>query len=160
MRQVLRSKKFTVTFDTAFSEVIGNCQQAPRKDQSGTWITEEMRDAYKELHRLGFAHSVEVWNQDKELVGGLYGVAIGKCFFGESMFAKASNASKMGFITLTRQLETWGFQLIDCQVHTTHLESLGALMISRQSFTRRLAQLIHYPNREGTWQLEIPPPRQ
>jgi leucyl/phenylalanyl-tRNA--protein transferase len=126
MRQVLRSGKFRVTFDTCFAEVIQACSASFRKDQDGTWITNDMIAAYTELHRLGHAQSIEVW-QGEELVGGLYGVQVGHVFCGESMFSKVSNASK-----------TNKYNLIDCQVHTEHLESLGAEMVSREEYMRML----------------------
>jgi len=133
MKQIFRKKKFSVTFDQDFLGVIRGCQEIYRPGQGGTWISEEIINSYHELHKKGFVHSVEVWEGNK-LVGGLYGGYFGKCFFGESMFAKASNASKVGFITLAKNLQQQGFQLIDCQVYTKHLESLGAEMISRQDF--------------------------
>jgi leucyl/phenylalanyl-tRNA--protein transferase len=130
MRQVLRSGKFKVTYDTCFTDVIKACSTSFRKDQDGTWITNDMINAYAGLHRLGHAHSVEVWADD-ELVGGLYGVQVGPVFCGESMFAKQSNASKTALISLC---QTGQYKLIDCQVHTEHLESLGAGMISREEY--------------------------
>jgi leucyl/phenylalanyl-tRNA--protein transferase len=137
MRPILRKQTFDVSFDKDFRNVIRNCQKMPREGQDGTWITNEMETAYIELHRMGFAHSVEVW-QNNELVGGLYGQILGTCFFGESMFAKVSNASKVGFITLVKNLAHHGIEMIDCQVHTPFLESLGAEMIPREEFLERL----------------------
>lgn len=133
MRPLFNQNKFRVTFDQNFEEVIKNCQNISREDQPGTWITADMMKAYIKLHKKGYAHSVEVW-QGKELVGGLYGVSLGKVFFGESMFAKVSNASKFGFITLVKHLKQKGFLLIDCQQETKHLESLGAAAIKRKDF--------------------------
>lgn len=133
MRPLFNQNKFRVTFDQNFVEVIKNCQNISREDQPGTWITADMMKAYIKLHKKGYAHSVEVW-QGKELVGGLYGVSLGKVFFGESMFAKVSNASKFGFITLVKHLKQKGFLLIDCQQETKHLESLGAAAIKRKDF--------------------------
>lgn len=130
MRKVLRSDTFTVTLDTAFDRVIENCSAAPREGQDGTWITADMKAAYNELHRLGFAHSVEVWQGDA-LVGGLYGVHAGDVFCGESMFSKVSNASKTALIWLCNNTN---YKLIDCQVYTEHLESLGARMIPRTDY--------------------------
>lgn len=150
MKQVLRKDTFTVTLDQSFREVMCHCKVIRRQGQKGTWITEEMLDAYCQLHTLGYAHSVEVWQGD-ELVGGLYGVSLGHCFFGESMFAKVSNASKAGFITLVKKLEESGFQLIDCQVHTNHLESLGAEAIPRARFIRELQQSLSFPTLQGNW---------
>ncbi|GAA4329616.1 leucyl/phenylalanyl-tRNA--protein transferase [Mucilaginibacter gynuensis] len=134
MRQVLRSGKFTVTMNTAFADVIKACSLVPREGQDGTWITDDMINAYVELHRQGYAHSVEVWQQG-ELAGGLYGVHAGQVFCGESMFSKVSNASKTALIALC---QTGNYNLIDCQVHTEHLESMGAKMISRQQYMAEL----------------------
>ena len=130
MLQFMRSQKFSITLNTAFSDVIASCAKALRKEQDGTWIIPEMQKAYINLHLLGCAHSVEVW-QNGELVGGLYGVQIGKVFCGESMFSKVGNASKLALIWLCQNLDV---QLIDCQLHTEHLESMGAKMISREEF--------------------------
>ncbi|MEQ1530370.1 MAG: leucyl/phenylalanyl-tRNA--protein transferase, partial [Methylococcales bacterium] len=129
LRKTLRKNCFTVTFDQAFDEVISACA-LPRKDSAGTWITQDIRQAYNDLHQLGFAHSAEAW-LDGVLVGGLYGVAIGQVFFGESMFHSKTNASKVVFACLVDQLKRWNYQLIDCQVHTRHLESFGAQEIDR-----------------------------
>jgi leucyl/phenylalanyl-tRNA---protein transferase len=137
MQQVLRSNRFKVTFDTAFSQVIVACANALRDGQPGTWIVPEMIDAYTTLHTMGYAHSVEVWRNEL-LVGGLYGLALGKVFCGESMFSLESNASKTGFITLVRWLQQQGFQFIDCQTHTPHLESLGARQVAREWFLNEL----------------------
>ena len=136
LRKVLRSDQFHVTFDRNFTEVIHACAE-PRKDEHGTWITSEMQAAYFALHAQGYAHSVEVWQED-QLVGGLYGIAIGQLFFGESMFSRTSNASKVGFVTLVTALKAAGFVLIDCQMPTTHLLSLGAASISREVFSTYL----------------------
>jgi len=134
MRSYFNQKKFEVTCDKNFRQVIKSCQSKKRKGQShGTWISEDMIEAYCNLHEKGYAHSVEVWEED-QLIGGLYGVAIGKVFFGESMFAHKSNASKFGFITLVKKLEQEGYWLVDCQQHTSHLESLGGRPISRDTF--------------------------
>ncbi|WP_439134565.1 leucyl/phenylalanyl-tRNA--protein transferase [Pseudomaricurvus sp.] len=143
MRKLLRKAPFRVTTDTAFEEVIESCAE-PRDDQDGTWITEEMQAAYIHLHQLGFAHSVEVWDGE-DLIGGLYGIALGKVFFGESMFSRASNASKYGFITLIQALDALNFGIIDCQVHTHHLSSLGAREVSRKTFEE---YLVSYINRD------------
>ncbi|MES2809059.1 MAG: leucyl/phenylalanyl-tRNA--protein transferase [Bacteroidota bacterium] len=130
MRRVLNSGRFKVTFDTAFPNVIAACSTIDRHGQDGTWITAEMKQAYIELHQQGHAHSVEVWLGD-ELVGGMYGVAVGNVFCGESMFSRVSNASKTALISLIRSGK---YQLLDCQVHTDHLESMGARMISRKEY--------------------------
>ncbi|MCR9100619.1 MAG: leucyl/phenylalanyl-tRNA--protein transferase [bacterium] len=150
MRPYFNQRKFEVTYDRCFSEVMQACAQQPRNGQAGTWITREMVEGYTRLHEAGYAHSVEVW-KEKELVGGLYGIAIGKVFFGESMFARASNASKFGFISLVRQLEAQGFTLIDCQQETSHLLSLGATTISRPEFLHTLRTNDAYPDGEGQW---------
>ncbi|WP_327019297.1 leucyl/phenylalanyl-tRNA--protein transferase [Croceibacter atlanticus] len=135
MRQLFNQQKFKVTYNTHFKDVITACSEIERPDQDGTWITSQMIDAYTELHLQGVATSVEVW-QDNLLVGGLYGIYLKdkQLFCGESMFTKVSNASKYGFISLVRKLESEGVKLIDCQMHTNHLERLGAKEISRESF--------------------------
>jgi len=131
MKKLLKKNTYRVTYDTSFRDVISNCSNL--RKETGTWITNEMIEAYCKLNELGYAHSVETWYQGK-LVGGLYGVSIGKCFFGESMFSTMDNASKTAFITLGTLLEEKGFSIIDSQVYTTHLESLGAVYISRKKF--------------------------
>jgi len=141
MQQLLKRRTFDYTVNKAFAQVIGHCKNKQRKGQDGTWITNEVEAAYIQLHKLGFAHSAEVW-QNGTLVGGLYGIRMGQVFFGESMFALVSNASKYAFISFTRQLQAEGVQLIDCQVYTEHLESLGAKMIDRKDFIAALNVLI------------------
>ncbi|SEE14493.1 leucyl/phenylalanyl-tRNA--protein transferase [Pseudomonas anguilliseptica] len=138
LAKVLRQSRYRVTFDHSFADVIRACA-APRSYAAETWITSPMQDAYFELHRRGIAHSVEVWRDD-ELVGGLYGLAMGQLFFGESMFSRADNASKVGFVTLVEHLKDWGFVLIDCQMPTEHLLSLGAQTISRAEFSGYLSK--------------------
>lgn len=133
MRNIFNREIYSVTFNTAFREVIANCRNIKHDGQAGTWITPEMTEAYCRLHEMGFAKSVEVW-QNGELVGGLYGIDLGHIFCGESMFSKASNSSKVAFIALAKQLELAGYRLLDCQVHNDHLESLGAREISREDF--------------------------
>lgn len=150
MKQVLRKKQFKVTYDQSFREVMTACQQIKREGQYGTWITQDMLDSYCKLHEEGFAHSVEVWF-DGQLVGGLYGVSLGNCFFGESMFSKMSNASKTGFITLVQNLAKLGIKLIDCQVYTQHLESLGAEEIPRNDYIALLKQHLKNPTFHGNW---------
>lgn len=151
MRSYFNQKKFTVTFDQNFGEVIRNCKTQKRKGQSGdTWISADMIAAYEKLHEAGFAHSVEVW-KDSELVGGLYGVSLGKIFFGESMFSKASNASKFGFITLVKYLTAKGFKLIDCQQETKHLTSLGGRNLSRSAFLKIIKENQNEPTTPGSW---------
>lgn len=139
LKKVLRKGLFQVTLDQAFAEVIEQCS-LPRQGQRGTWITRAMKQAYIELHRLQVAHSFEVW-QNKTLVGGIYGVAIGRAFFGESMFSRVANASKVALVSLTHQLRRWDFGFIDCQMDTQHLRSMGARNVPREQF-RRL--LLHY----------------
>ncbi|MEO0898788.1 MAG: leucyl/phenylalanyl-tRNA--protein transferase [Bacteroidota bacterium] len=150
MKQILKKGMFQISYDQAFEEVIQACAQIYRPGQRGTWITDEMKEAYAHLHQLGLAHSVEVY-QEGELVGGLYGVSLGNCFFGESMFSKVSNASKTGFISLVRELEQRKFCLIDCQVHTGHLESLGAEMIPRNDFMEFLHDSAKRKSIQGNW---------
>ncbi|MCB0428881.1 MAG: leucyl/phenylalanyl-tRNA--protein transferase, partial [Flavobacteriales bacterium] len=133
MRRLLQKAPWRVTLDNCFADVIRACKKVKRAGQKGTWITDEMEAAYTQLHREGWAHSVEVW-EEEELIGGLYGVSLGNMFFGESMFALRSNASKYGFITLVAVLKEKGFTLIDCQVPTEHLASLGARPIARKEF--------------------------
>ena len=153
LRRVLARAAFEVTLDTAFEQVIRACARAPRKNDPGTWITADMIDAYCRLFELGFAHSAEAW-QDGELVGGLYGVSLGGCFFGESMFTLKSDASKVAFVTLVRQLEAWSFDFVDCQVHSDHLVRLGATEWSRRRFLRALDASLGRPSRRGRWSLD------
>ncbi|MDP2245782.1 leucyl/phenylalanyl-tRNA--protein transferase [Pseudomonas sp.] len=148
LAKILRQAPFQVTFDHAFAKVIEACA-APRDYAEGTWITTPMQRAYLELHRRGIAHSVEVW-RDGELVGGLYGLAMGQLFFGESMFSRADNASKVGFVTLVEQLRAWDFALIDCQMPTQHLQSFGARPISRADFADYLTRYIDLPSK-ASW---------
>lgn len=136
LRKRLRGQRFTLTLDAAFDAVIDSCS-APREYAPGTWITPQMNRAYRRLHRLGFAHSVESWC-DGELVGGLYGVALGRVFFGESMFSRASDASKVALACLCAHLRRWDFAFIDCQLPTQHLHRLGAIEITRRDFLQRL----------------------
>ncbi|MBS1575919.1 MAG: leucyl/phenylalanyl-tRNA--protein transferase [Bacteroidetes bacterium] len=140
MQALLKKEKFEFTINKTFSEVIGNCKTVKRHDQGGTWITDEVEKAYIHLHKLGYAHSAEVWHNDK-LVGGLYGIRLGKVFFGESMFSYEDNASKYAFIKYIGQLKKEDIQLVDCQVYTSHLETLGAKMISRSEFILKLKDL-------------------
>lgn len=140
MRQVLRPDRWSVTLDQAFEQVMRQCA-APRSRQNGTWISEEIIGAYVELHRAGFAHSVEVWEAG-DLIGGLYGVAIGRMFYGESMFARRSDASKVAFSLLLKALQRLEFHMVDCQQDTAHLASLGARVIDRAQFLDRIASLV------------------
>lgn len=144
MKRVFNKGKFTVTFDKDFKAVIQNCKEL-RENKEGTWITDEMMDAYINLHKRGFASSVEVYNNEK-LVGGLYGVKIGKCFFGESMFSIESNASKVALISMCKKLEEEGFIFLDCQMHTNHLESMGGRFIDWEEFKLMLKEGIEFVN--------------
>ncbi len=150
MRPYFNQQKFRVTFDQAFETVMQHCQAPRNRQWGGTWITNDMLEAYCTLHELGFAHSVEVW-QDKELVGGLYGISLGKCFYGESMFALVSNASKFGFISLVKKLESFGFWLVDCQQQTHHLGRLGARAIERSAFLEILKKNEAEKTMRGHW---------
>lgn len=150
LRKTLKAAPYEVRYDTAFAEVITACGEAPRPGQDGTWITHEMRDAYVELHRLGFAHSIESWAEGK-LQGGLYGVSLGAAFFGESMFARAPDASKVAFVTAVERFRGWGFHFIDCQVETEHLARFGAEHWPRRRFLEALAAALREPTRRGPW---------
>lgn len=149
LRKTLKRDSYEIRVDSAFSEVMQACA-APRGEQSGTWIHAEMISAYTALHEMGAAHSVEVWMRD-ELMGGLYGVAQGKVFFGESMFSRIPDTSKIAFVHLVKQLERWGFHMIDCQMKTTHLASLGGREISREEFGQKLKELVNYTERVEKW---------
>lgn len=150
LRRTLRSGRFEVRLDTAFADVIGACAETPRPGQDGTWITQAMQDAYRRLFELGFAHSVETWLDD-QLVGGLYGIAIGRMFYGESMFSRQSDASKVATAHLARHLAAKGFGMIDCQMNTPHLASLGAREIPRSEFLDALRALTAAPAAPGRW---------
>jgi leucyl/phenylalanyl-tRNA--protein transferase len=154
LRKTLRSGRFRVCVDKRFAEVMKSCAM-PRRNQSqpGTWITPEMLQAYTQLHELGYAHSVETWH-DGRLVGGLYGIALGAAFFGESMFSRQTDASKVALVLLVRQLQRWGFELIDCQMPSSHLFSLGAEEISRGDFLARLQHALESPTRRGRWHID------
>ena len=149
LAKTLRNRAYEVRFDSAFDRVMAGCA-APRKGETGTWITPEMREAYGRLHALGHAHSVETWI-DGELAGGLYGVALGRVFFGESMFARVRDASKIALAALVARLKTENFGLIDCQMRTRHLETLGAREIPRRRFSRLLEELVHYSRAPAAW---------
>jgi leucyl/phenylalanyl-tRNA--protein transferase len=152
LRRRIARGDYEITVDRAFGEVIAACA-APRPKSEGTWITDDMIVAYAELHRLGFAHSFETW-EGGELVGGLYGLSLGRLFFGESMFSRASDASKVAFVYLAQLMVRWEFPLIDCQIPNAHLSSLGAVEIPRSEFLRILAQFGQAPDRRGSWCLE------
>ncbi|MAG29988.1 MAG: leucyl/phenylalanyl-tRNA--protein transferase [Deltaproteobacteria bacterium] len=158
-----RAKPFVLTMDTAFEDVIRACREVPRPDQEGTWITPEMVEAYCVLHELGFAHSVEAWQcgecEDgdgfdeggRRLVGGLYGISLGRAFFGESMFARKTDASKLAFAAFVRQLGGWGFDFVDCQVETEHLARFGATQWTRERFLDALDTALEGETRRGKW---------
>ena len=156
LRRLMRQDPFVVTADRAFEQVIERCAGTPRGDQGGTWITDEVRDAYTTLHQLGYAHSVEVW-KDERLVGGVYGIALGGGFAGESMFASEDNASKIAFVALAAQLAQWNFKLIDCQVHTDHLARFGAHAMDRSAFLEAWRAAVSRPTHAGAWTLELTP---
>ncbi len=152
LRKRLKKAPFEVTLDRAFAQVMAGCA-APRKGESGTWITQQMKQAYQQLHRAGVAHSVECW-EGGVLVGGLYGIAIGRVFFGESMFSRCSDASKVALVHLVSVLRSRGFELIDCQVATAHLASLGAVSVPRIQFVRMVRRLCDMPGWDGRWEME------
>jgi len=145
--------RLRLSLDEAFEDVIDACSKAPRPGPRGTWITEEMKAAYLELHRLGFAHSAEAW-RGEELAGGLYGVSLGGVFFGESMFARAGDASKIAFVALVEQLARWKVDLIDCQVETSHLARFGARSVSRARYLEALGRELSKPTRGGRWSFD------
>jgi len=153
LRRAIRSGRYRVTMDEAFADVIEACGSVPRAGQDGTWITEAMKEAYTELHHMGFAHSVEVW-READLVGGLYGVSIGAAYFGESMFARASDASKVGFVALMEQLDRWRITLTDCQVYTPHLARFGAATWPRERYLQALEEAVAKPTRRGPWRFD------
>jgi leucyl/phenylalanyl-tRNA--protein transferase len=150
LRRIITKGEFKITYDQAFPRVIEGCRLTVRKGQDDTWITREMMDAYIRLHEAGYAHSVESWI-DGELAGGLYGVSLGRCFFGESMFTKENDASKCAFVSLVQRLKEMGFPLIDCQVETDHLRSFGAREIPRNRFMSELASALTCETLKGNW---------
>ena len=150
LRKFIRKQSYEISMDRDFPQVIDACSGS-RSNSGGTWITTELKQAYCQLHVMGMAHSVEVWQQD-ELVGGLYGIAIGELFFGESMFSRKDNTSKLALVFLARQLQKWNYPLIDCQVSSQHLESLGAKEISRKMFKQYLNEYQDKPGKSGKWQ--------
>lgn len=153
LRKTLKKGVFEVTFDHAFKEVIQACAVVPREAQNGTWITPEMQEAYINLHGLGYAHSVESWLGGK-LAGGLYGVSLGKCFFGESMFHLKTDASKVALATLVEKLKSWDFHFIDSQMTTEHMVRLGAKELPRRIFLKRLQSALRHPTRRGRWRID------
>ena len=150
LMRTIENNTFSISFDTAFDKVIQKCAGIKRQGQNGTWITKEMLLAYKELHRAGYAHSVEAWQENK-LVGGLYGLSIGRAFFGESMFHTKTDASKVALVLLVQLLQHWDFELIDCQVTTAHLKRFGAREIPRKEFLKHLDPATLETDRLGTW---------
>ncbi len=150
LRKAIKAGTYEVRWDTAFADVIAACSATPRPGQRGTWITDDMREGYITLHRLGFAHSVEAWAEGK-LQGGLYGVSLGAAFFGESMFAHAPDASKVAFVTAVERFREWGFHFVDCQVETEHLARFGAEHWQRRRFLAALAEALKEPTRRGPW---------
>lgn len=150
LKQTLKKDLFTITYDTCFEQVIEQCSSTPRLMQEGTWITREMKSAYIRLHKAGYAHSAETWHNG-QLVGGLYGVAIGRAFFGESMFHRMTNASKVALFFSLEKLRSMNFQIIDAQVYTNHLESLGGELIPRSRFLELLKRAIEEPTLTGRW---------
>ena len=152
LRKTIRSGWLRVSLDSCFAQVMEGCA-APRQGQHGTWITPEMSDAYRRLFDLGYAHSVEVW-ADQQLVGGLYGVALGRMFYGESMFSRVSDASKVALVALVKQIERWGFPCVDCQMSTSHLFSLGAREVSRATFLRLLRPLVRQAPVLSPWRFD------
>lgn len=153
LRKQIARRPYRLTMDRAFEAVMHACATSERPGQDGTWITSDMLDAYCQLHRDGFAHSIEAW-EGEELVGGLYGVSLGGAFFGESMFARRPDASKIAFVHAVRQMCAWGIDLVDCQVHTEHLERFGGEEWPREHFLAELKQRMSRPTRCGTWRFE------
>jgi leucyl/phenylalanyl-tRNA---protein transferase len=157
LRKLERHPPYRLSLDEAFSQVIRACASTKRPGQPGTWIRPDIQAAYIQLHELGIAHSVEAW-EGGTLVGGLYGVALGSVFCGESMFAHRANASKLAFVALVEQLRAWGFSLVDCQIFTEHLHRFGAREIELDEFLDRLADGVAQPDRPGRWRFDDPPP--
>lgn len=153
LRRTLKGGAFSITMDTAFSEVVEACAAARYPGREGTWITSDMLDAYSALHQAGYAHSIECW-RDGRLAGGLYGISLGACFFGESMFSAESNASKVALASLVSHSRAWGFNVIDCQIPSKHLETIGAREIPRTHFLKLVAEGLRSPTRRGRWRIE------
>src|SRR5688572_6527234 len=150
LRKAIKRQPYRITADTAFRAVLRGCAEVPRPGQTGTWLIPDMVDAYMKLHELGFAHSFEAW-RGEELVGGLYGVSLGAAFFGESMFAKGPDASKVAFATAVERFREWGFHFVDCQVETEHLARFGAEHWPRRRFLTALVRALQEPTRRGPW---------
>ena len=157
LKKMIRRRPYKLTMDTAFLQVLEGCASVPRPGQNGTWLIPEMVAAYTQLHAKGFAHSIEAWSEDGTLVGGLYGVSLGAAFFGESMFARAPDASKVAYVACVRQLDAWGIGLVDCQVHTEHLERFGAYEVPRLRYLELLKIALDEPTKRGTWAFELDP---
>lgn len=154
LRKIIRKADFEVRFDSAFAEVIDGCADVSlRKNESGTWITRDMRAAYIELHQIGYAHSIETWREGR-LIGGLYGLSLGRAFFGESMFSREPNGSKIAFAHLVAQLRRWHFDFIDAQLGSPHIMSLGAIELPRAKFIDQLGRALTHKTRMGPWQLD------
>lgn len=156
LRKTIKKGEFRITMDEAFADVINACAHNRRGGGGGTWITSDMMTAYCRLHEEGVAHSVEAW-AGEELAGGLYGLSLGQAFFGESMFTRRTDASKVAFVHLVRQLEQWGFALVDCQLSSAHLVSLGAEAIPRRRFLAQLRAALQSPDRRGRWRFDGTP---
>lgn len=156
LRQKLKKDVFTITMDTAFESVITHCATVQRGENNGTWITDDMISAYTKLHNSGYAHSIEAWHGG-ELAGGLYGLSLGTAFFGESMFAIRSDASKVSFVRLVQQLQSWQFTLVDCQITTAHLIRFGAKEIARSDFLHRLQRALEQSTKKGKWRFDTWP---
>ncbi len=157
LRRRIRRGTYRITFDRAFDRVVLACASTHRPGQAGTWITEELREGYGKLHERGLAHSAEAWDADGRLVGGLYGVSLGRVFYGESMFARSPDASKVAFAMLLAQLRVWRFAFVDCQAHTEHLARFGARFVPRHRFLRELREALTHPSRSGIWHLDLGP---
>lgn len=157
LRKRIRSQPFTVRADTAFRDVMAGCAQSPRPGQDGTWITDELRAGFCALHERGIAHSIEAYDKQGKLVGGLYGIALGRAFCGESMFAHEADASKIAMVTLLGNLKRWGFHFVDCQVYTDHLSRFGACEWPRTKFLQALSRALSQETRVGPWSFELDP---
>jgi len=157
LRKRIRAQPFVIRTDTAFDAIMQGCAESPRPGQDGTWITDELRSGFTALHERGIAHSIEAYDEHGALVGGLYGVALGRVFCGESMFAHAPDASKIAMVTLLGNLQHWGFHFVDCQVHTDHLARFGAMDWPRRKFLQALSRALSQPPVLGPWTFELDP---
>jgi len=156
LRRTIAKKTYDIRFDTAFEQVIRACKSIPRQGQDGTWITDEMEEAYTRLHHMGYGHSVEAWERG-QLVGGLYGISLGRVFFGESMFSHRPNSSKVALVTLAERIAGWDFSFIDAQVATPQTLALGAEEWPRQHFLERLREELAHPTKKGSWEKDLTP---